>query len=177
MLSYLWRLAMSVWDECIDAASDALPKFNKHTLNVYRQEQIKKCVSFMAMAFQEATRLFEGEITYKGYRILGPEDRVRTSFSNPKYSNTLDVTRTELMLVEYQFEYKRNIYTSQLYLPYLIDNTIIINGSMYYVQFSLTDSVFYHIAKENGIGIKVLRAHLKFWRNQRHSFLSVRGNR
>ena len=169
---------MSIWDECIDAASDALPKFNTHTLKDYRQSQIKKCVDFMAMAYQEATRLFEGEITYKGYRILGPEERLKSGFYSPKYGNgNLDITNTELMLVEYMFEYQKTIYTSQLFLPYLIDNAIIINGSKYYIQFALTDSVFYHITKENGIGIKVLRAHLKFWRNQRHSFMSVRGTR
>ena len=108
---------MSIWDDCIDAASDALPKFNTHTLKEYRQNQIKKCVDFMAMAFQEATRLFEGEIVYKGYKILGPEERLRNTFYNPKYGSngTLDITNTELMLVEYQFEYQKVIYTSQLF--------------------------------------------------------------
>lgn len=169
---------MSVWDSIIDAASDALPKFNEHTLKVFRQKQIEKCVEFMAIAFSEATRLFEGDITFKGYRILGPEDRLKSVFFNPKYGNgPIDITQTDLMLVEYLFEYKKEIYTSQLFLPYLIDNAIIINGSKYYIQFALTDSVFYHITKENGIGIKVMRAHLKFWRNQRHSYLSVRGTR
>ena len=169
---------MSILDDVIDAASDALPKFNRHTLLEFRQNQIKKCPDFMAMAFKEATRLFEGEIIFKGYKILTPEERLKSTFYNPKYVvSTIDVTQTELMLVEYMFEYKKEIYTTQLALPYLIDNAIIINGSKYYVQFPLTDSVFYHITKENGIGIKVLRAHLRFWRNQRHTFLSTKGTR
>lgn len=169
---------MSIWDEVIDATSDALPKFNTHTLKIFRQKKIEECVSFMAMAFQEATRLFEGDIIYRGYHILSPEERLKSTFYHTKYLNTtVDVTQTELMLVEFHFEYKKEIYSSQLFLPYLIDNAIIINGSKYYIQFALTDSVFYHITKENGIGIKVLRAHLRFWRNQRHTFLSVRGTR
>lgn len=169
---------MSVVDKLIKAASDALPSFNHHTLCEYRQNQIAKCADFIGMAIQEATKLFDGEIEYLGYRVLQPEDRLRSSFYNPKYTNNLlDVTPTELYLVEYMVRYQNETYCSQLFLPYLVDNAIIINGSMYYIQFPLTDNVFYHITKENGIGIKVLRAHLKFWRNQRHSFVSVSGVR
>lgn len=169
---------MSVWDDIIDAASDALPKFNSYLLKDYRKEQIDRFPAFMAMTFKEAIRLFDGEIKFRGYRILSPEERLKLTLHNQKYNqSTVDITQTEHMLVEYQFEYQKSIYTSQIYLPYTTDNAIIINGSKYYVQFALTDSVFYHITKENGIGIKVLRAHLRFWRNLYHPFTSLRGQR
>ena len=166
------------WDLIIDNASKELPPFNEYLLKDYRREQIDKCISFMAMTFQEAIRLFDGEIVYRGMKILTPEERLKATLFNPKYTtSTVEVTQTELMLVEFQFEYQKEIFKTQLYLPYFVDNAIIINGAKYYIQFALTDSVFYHIVKENGIGIKVLRAHLRFWRNLRHSFVSTSGTR
>lgn len=167
---------VSMWDEIIDSASDALPKFNDYLLNVHRKEQINKCIGFMEMAFKEAIRLFNGEITYIGARVLTPEERINATLFDSKYPvNTVDVTRTELILVEFKFEYKKETCVTRLYLPYFIDNAILINGAKYYIQFALTDRVFYHITKENGIGIKVLRAHLRFTRNFRWPFISVNG--
>ena len=128
------------------------------------------------MTFIEAAKLFEGEIKFKDYRILRPDERIHEMLDNPKYAPTIDITQTELMLVEFRFEVNKQIFSTLIYLPYLYNDAIIINGSKYYVQFALTDKVFYHISRENGLGIKVLRAHLRFWRNYRHRFQSVSGH-
>lgn len=165
----------AVFGEVLKEVNKRLPPFNNYLLNGYRQEQIQKIPDFLALAFAEATKLFKGEVDFKGYRILTPEDCIRTDILNPKYSANIDITRTENVLVEFMFEHEGEPFSTQLYVPYLIEDCIHINGSKYFIMLSLTDKVFYHIAKEHGLGIKILKAQLQFLRNVRFQFRSRRG--
>ena len=164
-------------DDVLKQVSDELPEFNHFLIKTYRERQIDACMDFMKMTFKEAARLFNGKVEFKGARVLSPEERIQTTLNNTRYSPTVDIATSELMLVEFEFAYEGSTFKIPLYLPYLKDDAIIINGAKYYVQFALTDRVFYHIQKENGLGIKVLRAHLRFWRNLRHQFVSLSGQR
>lgn len=155
-----------------------LPQFNRYLLKEFREEQIRRCISFTEMAFEEATRLFHGRVRYEGSRVLSPEDRIQLTLNNPRNrAPSVEIAPTELMLVSFDFRYDGTPFSIPLYMPYLKDDCMVINGSQYYIQFALTDRAFYHISKENGLGIKVLRAHLRFWRNQKHNFTSVNGIR
>lgn len=166
-----------ILDDILDECNNRLPQFNKYLLNDFRNDQIKGCTSFMEMTFEEATRLFQGRVKFKGTRVLTPEERIQLTLSNPRFTPVVEIAPTELMLVEFLFTYDDNQFSIPLYMPYLKDNCMVINGSQYYLQFALTDRVFYHISKDNGLGIKVLRAHLRFWRNLKYQFASVNGTR
>lgn len=169
-------MSFQIWDDIIEEVNHRIPNLNEYLIKHYRKEQIDNCINYIKMTFIEAAKLFEGEIKFKDYRILRPDERIHEMLDNPKYAPTIDITQTELMLVEFRFEVNKQIFSTLIYLPYLYNDAIIINGSKYYVQFALTDKVFYHISRENGLGIKVLRAHLRFWRNYRHRFQSVSGH-
>lgn len=166
-----------IYDEILDNVRNALPTFNPYLLKQYRRDQIAACLDYMDMTYKEAVKLYDGELEFKGHRILRPEERVKLSLDNTKFQSSVDITQTELMVAEFLFVYQGQKFTTQLCLPYLYNDAIIISGSKYYIQFALTDKVFYHISKDNGIGIKVLRSHLRFWRNMRYHFSSLHGVR
>jgi len=160
-------------DELILAASEGLPPFN-HQLHQYREDQINGCTRFMEQAFVEATKLVEG-VKFLGSRELTPEERL-AMMGVPKKSIPIDIGVNELKCVSFEFQHESTKFSVPLFLPYLRDNAIVINGAKYYVQFALTDRSFYHIIKDDGLGLKVLITHLQFWRNISHTFISHRGN-
>lgn len=166
-----------VLDSILDECNQQLPQFNRYLLKDFRESQINHCIEFMKMTFEEATRLFQGKVQFRGAKILSPEERINVTLNNPRFTPTVEIAPTELMLVEFQFLYENSPFNVHLYMPYLKDDAMVINGAKYFVQFPLTDRIFYHISKDNGLGIKVLRAHLRFWRNLRHQFVSMSGVR
>lgn len=168
---------VDIWSNILEKTAEQLPPFNDYLLKDFKQDQINRCPSFMEMTFNEATRLFPGNVKFVGSRILTPEERINHTLNNPKYNMSVEIAQTEMSLMEFKFLYENNPFNIYLYMPYLKDNAMTINGSKYYLQFALTDRVFYHIQRENGLGIKVLRAHLRFWRNLRYQYCSMSGIR
>lgn len=164
-------------DDILEEVNECLPQFNSHLLRDFKESQINNTIEFMKMTFTEATRLFNGKVQFKGVKILSPEDRISITLNNPRFTSTVEITQTDLMLVEFTFTYENSLFHIPLFMPYMKDDAIMINGSKYYIIFALTDRIFYHISKDNGLGIKVLRAHLRFWRNLRHTFTSLNGTR
>jgi hypothetical protein len=160
-------------DDLVVAASDALPDFNKDLLIEYRKRQIHNCTKFMEKAFIEATKHVEGA-RFIGSKELSPEERLRL-LSRGRHVPTIDINRSELKVVEFTLGYENQIFPIHLYLPYLIDNAIVVNGAKYFVQFALTDKVFYHIPKPEGLGIKLLVTHLRFWRNLQYTVSGLYG--
>lgn len=171
-----------LWDKVIDGVNEEFPNFDQYSLKGHRQGEIRKIPQYFDMVFAEAARRYgtnpDGTpvVKYIGHRFLTPEECIKMDCDNPKYSGCVDILNTEANLCEFIFEHNGTRFATQIYIPYLVDNAIIINGSKYYVMFALTDKVFYHIVKEQGIGIKILCGHLRFCRGHRHSFYSTIGN-
>ena len=167
-----------MWDKVLVECSKQLPQFNNYTLRGYRQDQIAKIPQTLDMIFGEAVKRFgkneHGEqlIKYIGHKFLTPEQILAEDARMPKFSNYIEVQRTEQALCELEFEYDDTRFFTQVYIPYLFEDALIVNGNRYYVMFALTDKIFYHIVKNHGIGIKILCAHLRFWRMFRYSIKS-----
>lgn len=166
-----------MYDRIIDCVHENLPKFNPDTLFHARQDRIDEIPAVLDMAFTEAAKLYGDDVKHHGHRIMTPEEVIAYEVANPKYSSYVDVTRTEMVPAEFIHSYKGEEFRTLMYLPYITEDSIIINGSRYYLMFALTDKVFYHIEKDHGIGIKVLRAQLRFSRNMRCGFLTTKGRR
>lgn len=166
---------MDMFDRILEQAHKELPQFDEHTMKQVRQDKIKYIPKYLDMVFAEVSKIYSEDVRYIGHKILTPEESYYNSLANTKYTQYVDTTRSEMVLVEFQFEHNGNKFGVQLYIPYMSEDCIIINGSRYYLMFALTDKVFYHIEKDHGIGIKVLRAHLRFWRNTRIRYVTVKG--
>ena len=166
------------WDDVIDRTNDYLPKFNSYLLRGYRQDQVNAIPEALDMVFSEAVKRFGFEedgvtskVKYIGHRFMTPEEIMEMNAMNPKFSNCVDVLRTEQAPTLFRFEYDGQEFTIQINIPFLCEDALIVNGSRYY---ALTDRVFYHIVKNSGIGIKILCAHLRFWRMFRYAMVSTK---
>lgn len=175
-------MSRDMLDRVIDGVNANMPQVNRYTFKGYRQDKIAQIPEYLDMAFTEATKRYgltergEPEVKYLGHRFLTPEECLAMDAANPRFSSYVDVLRTETVTTEFMFEHRGIRFATQLNIPYLCEDAIIIGGSRYYVMFALTDKVFYHIVKSQGIGIKILCAHLRFWRNMRYNFRSTTGN-
>lgn len=163
-----------MWGRILKKCDEKLPPYNYFLLHGYKEQQIDACPTYVGTVFEEAIKLIPhelGKIEYLGYTILSPEERMKFILNNAKFSPTIDVNPSELMLVQYEFLFDGMTYTTQLYLPYLKNECITISGIKYYLQFAITDKIFYHIT--NGVGVKVMRAPLTFSRDIREVFTST----
>ena len=92
------------WNMMFHAIKQELPKFNDYLLKGYREEQIKHCADYMDSVYREAVKLFNGDLVYKGYRVLSPEERIAYNLTTSVSKNRLEVQQSELQLVQYQFQ-------------------------------------------------------------------------
>lgn len=150
----------------IAAVDDALPKFNRHLLVDYPNEQVTGIADFLSMAFEEAMKFLRNRVKYKGYRILSPQERVHFELATQRAGGA-PVTNSELQLIAFDFVYKDKVVTTHLYVPYMIDNQIIIRNTRYGIMYGITEKVFSR--GPNGLTVRVLRQPLHFWRG--HHFI------
>lgn len=170
---------MSIISAVLGAVKTELPQFNRDLLISFRERQINESDKYIEMVYTEALKLLEvvdettGEVIQSvklvSHRLLTPEERVMLELNRAKNrAKTVDITRTDLNVVKYTVEFEGQLYHSYMFLPFLKDHAITISGSKYYPQLVIADTLFFHIA--DGIGIKVLRAPINFWRRLKYVY-------
>lgn len=144
----------------INAVANRIPRYNEYLLRGFMNQQICKSVEFIGSNFNEAIKLFGGAIVYKGYRIPTPEQRAEKELAH--HNNGCPITRSDLILVEYIFEYQDKLIPTLLYIPYLRNDVILIDDTAYVLQKSIKERVFSRTT--NGITMKVIRQPIPFYR-------------
>lgn len=174
------------WNMMFHAIKQELPKFNDYLLKGYREEQIKHCADYMDSVYREAVKLFNGDLVYKGYRVLSPEERIAYNLTTSVSKNRLEVQQSELQLVQYQFQFTETIQKDDgtfvkeermipvhIYLPYLYNGSIVIRDTRYFMQLPIIERMIYRIT--DGVIIKVMRSPLQFWRTTKYAYQSTSG--
>jgi hypothetical protein len=165
---------MDMQDKILGMVRNQLPQFNRKLLLEFRESQIQNSAKFIDTVYREAIKLLDGQVIYRGYQALTPEERVMFRLNGAKNkAKTVDILSTDLDIVRYDFEFENQIYHSYMHLPFLKDFAITISNSKYYIQMVITDTLFFHI--QDGIGIKVLRGPINFWRKLKHIYKSMSG--
>ena len=147
-------------DDIIAAVDEALPRFNTHLLTDYPNDQVNGIADVLSMAFEEAMKFLRNLVTYEGYTILSPEERLQFELAHQRANAT--ITNSELYLVAFNFVYNGKRFTVHLYLPYLIDGQIILRNTRYGIQYGITEKIFSR--SDDGITVRVIRQPLYFWR-------------
>lgn len=161
------------WNEAIGEVSNRLPKFNDYVLKDYRKEQVARFPEFINVVFQEAVKLFNGDLKYLGYRTLSPERRIAYSVENGLIKGRVNIQQSELELLEFQFEYDEQLIQVYLYLPYLYQGALVINDTRYYMHLAIIERMIYRVT--DGVIIKVMRSPLQFWRTEQYLYSSESG--
>ena len=149
-------------DKIIQNVADSLPQFNDYLLRDFRKDQLNRSEDYMGVIFQEAVKLFRGEIKYLGSRVLPPEERTTHEISR----GLVNIKTSEWCLYEFSFEHEGLVYKTPIYLPYLHNKMIVINDTTYSVMLAIGDKVFTKI--KNGVTCRVIRSPINFWRNSLH---------
>ena len=151
-----------------NAVSANMPQFNEYLLKDFMADQIAGASLFIEIVFKEAVKLFSGTIEYLGMRVLTPEERAGLELD---YKKGCPITKSELLLVEYQFSYSGKMFPVLLYIPYLKDDVIVIEDTNYVLQRSIKEKVFSKTT--SGITMKVIRQPIPFYRTNVYRLESV----
>lgn len=167
---------LGVFDSIIGEVAELVPQPNDYLLLEFRKQEVDKSRQFLDDVFREAvaTKPYDTIITHRGYKTMSPEERVDFIVSNPLTKGQYNVQRSEWGLFKYIFEFEKKEYSVYLYLPYMVDNAIIINDTHHYIQLAIIENVIHRV--RDGVTIKVLRSPLHFWRNEMLTFKSVNDN-
>lgn len=163
---------MSVWDTVALEVKKQYPPFNDFLLKEFRTREVNNSVKHMDMVISEAIKLFGGQITYRGCRILDPMEQIENLWQSFIHYGC-NIQNSELNLVEFEFEYQNRIITSVMYLPYMVDGAIVIDDINYYIQVALVERVFSRI--KDGLIIKVMRQPMFFHRVEQLAYTTTKG--
>ena len=154
--------------DIVNYISNNIPRYNDYLLRGFMHEQISGAAEFVSTMFGEAVKLFCGVIEYKGYRIFTPERRAEYELTT---RDGCRVTTSDLLLVEYLFSYKGIEYPIPLYIPYLRNDVIMIEDTIYVLQRSIREQAFSRNA--SGVTMKVIRQPIPFYNNTHYRLESV----
>lgn len=182
--------------EVIDSIDSQLPQFNDELLLEYNKKQINKCIDYVDSVFRHAVEYINDAlldaretmgmhaisgayvdlvtVEYGGYRILTPVEQVKYEINKGLSKDRVSVDRDEKVLVEYSFRINGELYTTPVYLPYWVNNGLIMNGKVYAVKHVLCDKIVRTAASE-GVILRVMRSPLHFWRNEEITLKDVNG--
>lgn len=163
------------WDDVVLGVRNKLPQFNDYLLVGFRKEQVNSSPAFMDRVFKESVRTIQtrAPLNYLGYRVVSPEKQVDYILTAPTSKDKINIQRSELQLCEYRFEYQGEEFPVFLFLPYLWNNLIVINGTEYCVLNNIIDKLI--VRTGEGVIIKVMKQPINFWRNKHYSYKSMDG--
>ena len=164
------------WNQIVGEVRQQLPQFNNNLLIDYHKQQINSAPEFMDVVFRESVRSLAVKVPveYVGYRIVQPQQQVQYLLGSAISKDKVNIKRSELQLVEYDFMFEETKIPVYLYLPYLYNNVITIDDTQYAVLNSIIDKFIVRTADE--IIMHVMKLVIKFWRNKKYSFKDVDGN-
>ena len=151
-----------------NAVRERIPQYNRYLIKDFTAEQVAGSADYLEVVFQEAVKLFGGVITYHGKRIVSPEERADIELL---YKKGCSVTVSELLLVEYQFLYAGRIFPVPMYVPYLKNDVIVIEDTVYVPVRSIKEKVFSKTT--SGITMKVIRQPIPFYKTSTYRIESV----
>lgn len=185
--------------DVIDDIDRQLPQFNDKLLLEYNKNLIDSCPNYVDLVFRHAVEYINDAlisiandstgmtpyaapvtyvepttVTYDGYRIMSPAEQVRYELNKGLSKDKVSIERDEKVLVEYSFRINNELYTVALYLPYWINNGLIMNGKTYAVKHVLCDKIV-RIPSGDGVMLRVMRSPLHFWRNEEIVLKDIHG--
>lgn len=156
-------------DELIKAVADRMPQFNKYLLVDYDKQQINASINFVDTCFKLATKIIGCGLHYKGCIVVSPEERVSFELYKKrgrKKDPYVTMVMSELKLVKFIFEHDGETYDTYLYIPYMVQNMLHIEGKRFSLIKGIVEKVFSKIDGKDGDGIMIrpIRARLAFCR-------------
>lgn len=156
----------------VHRTAESLPQFNDQMLLEFRESKVAGMLDYLDRHFR-AIEWFKGEVTYIGYSIMIPEERLAGMMvKNSAYRGRVSIQPSTVIVVKFIFQLPNgNQYPAVIEIPYMVDRAIIIKGVKYHPLLVIVERILNRI-NDDKIAIKVARAQLRFIRNIKAKFVT-----
>lgn len=167
-----------MWDRLFGAAADQMRPFNEEMIYGFRKKKIDLIPEYLNKSFHQVMEFFNGQMTYKGYRVMTPEERIEYLVNNQLTKGNVSVRKTETSLVRFEFEFRNKPYYIYIDVPYLINEYVMYNDTFYYPQFPIVEKGGVNRTDNGTIIVKVMRVPITFGRRpcDKTRLVSTSGN-
>lgn len=157
-------------DELISAIADSIPKINDYLVRGFMKKSVNNAHKVVDVIYSEAVKPNSGAISYIGYKILGPFERVKFELTSATGQRRprISMTRSELQLVRYEFDHEGKRYYTYLYTPYICEDLMIIRDKRLMIHLCIVEKVFSRVNTKNhdGVMVRPIRMMILFNRMQ-----------
>ena len=156
----------------VKAVKNELPRFNDDLIINLRKREFDGLIDFVAARFRECAQFADPMLILEDYYVLPPKERLIEELEHGIKKNTVNIRDDESVLVRYNFKYYDQEFYVTLYVPYLYQNSsVIVNGTNYECQLSMTEKLFSIRTNANGLTIKVVRAPIACYMDTLYSYV------
>ena len=170
-------MSTNAWDRVFVKASEQMRPFNDKLIYGYRKEGIDKIPEFIDKMFKQVMEFFGGQMTYRGYRAMTPEERIDYVINNQITTCSWSIRDTNTITMRYEFEFQGKPYYIYIEVPYMVNERLLYNDTEYYPFFPIVERSGVNRTENGSIIVKVMRLPITFGRrsSDRYKIISVTG--
>lgn len=137
---------MNTIDTLIQAVADRMPKTNRRMLVDFPKKEMEKAWSFVDTCCKVAEGINPGAITYDRSQVMKPEEVARYLIGANQSKPRIPTVFSEMKLIKLHFTHNshegKTAKETHLFLPYMQDDFLIINGKKLAVHKGIAARVF-----------------------------------
>ena len=160
-----------MWKKIVQNYSDGLPDFNNYLIKGFRQDKVRQIPEYLDKLFHQSIEILKGivpneQAEYRGYVELSPKERIEYLRERSSQGKRFDIRPTKSKMVQYTFRFNDEDHHMVIEVPYIYNEAVLLEGIEYYPIFAIIEKGGM-TRFQNEIVLQVMRARLKFWRNDR----------
>jgi hypothetical protein len=170
-----------MWTTRIVELTKKIPRFNDSLLRDFRAKKIETIPSILEDLFRQTTWVIDNHmgpdkprLKYLGHRELPPDERAYNIRNKDKYARNYSIRPSQSRTLEFLFEFLGEKYPMMVEVPYIDNYAIMAAGVPSYPLFAIVERGGLYRCN-NMVVIQVVRAKLRFWRENVEQFKTVEG--
>ena len=163
-----------MWEAVLNKASDLLENFNDDLLLRFRKSKIEQIKFYLDELFRESVKKLGNRLSYNGFRVLTPDETINYIRTNKILAKHVQILNSTFELVRYEYIFQGEKHHVHVYVPYMVDNHILMGNTSYWPLFPEVDSGGLHRTKDEII-LKVMCAPITLYRRASYTFKTDKG--
>lgn len=165
------------WSRVFGQAAKQTRPFNYDLIYGYRRDKISKIPEFLDKMFVQVMEFFNGQMTYRGYRALTPEERIAYIIDNQITRGSWSIRDTAAITMRYEFEFQGKPHFIYIDVPYMVNDRLVYNDTEYFPMFPIVERSGVNRTESGSIIVKVMRVPITFGRrtSDKYKIISVNG--
>ena len=163
-----------MWEQILTGCSDLLEDFNDDLLLDFRKRKINQIPVFLDELFRESISKLGNRLSYNGYRVLSPDEVIQYIRTNKILSKRVQILNSTFQVIRFEYEFQGEKEWVHVFVPYLVDNHILMANTSYWPLLPEVDSGGLHRTKDEII-LKVMCAPITLYRSASFTFHTDKG--